>query len=82
MNKKDCFSGASVPKPHTTPRQSCDATQRPTTLSDKASRAHEAQADVWAEEVKELTDAQLLTHEEIGRAGLRFAGPPVVSWQV
>ena len=35
-------------------------------------RAREQQAEVWAEEVKELTDAELPTHEAIGRARLRM----------
>jgi hypothetical protein len=35
-------------------------------------RAREAQADVWAEEVKEITDGELATHEDIGRARLRM----------
>jgi hypothetical protein len=35
-------------------------------------RAREQQAEVWAEEVKELTDADLPTHEAIGRARLRM----------
>jgi hypothetical protein len=35
-------------------------------------RAREQQAEVWAEEGKELTDAELPTHEAIGRARLRM----------
>jgi hypothetical protein len=35
-------------------------------------RAREQQAEVCAEEVKELTDAELPTHEAIGRARLRM----------
>ena len=35
-------------------------------------RAREQQAEAWAEEVKTLSDAELETHEEIGRARLRM----------
>jgi len=35
-------------------------------------RAREQQAEVWAEEVKTLSDDELDTHEEIGRARLRM----------
>jgi hypothetical protein len=35
-------------------------------------RAREQQAEIWAEEVKELTDEELPTHEAIGRARLRM----------
>jgi hypothetical protein len=35
-------------------------------------RAREQQAEAWAEEVKTLSDAELATHEEIGRARLRM----------
>jgi hypothetical protein len=34
--------------------------------------AREQQAELWAEEVKELTDEKLETHEDIGRARLRM----------
>jgi Bacteriophage Sf6, terminase small subunit-like len=34
--------------------------------------AREQQAEVWAEETKDLTDAELATHEEISRARLRM----------
>jgi hypothetical protein len=35
-------------------------------------RAREQQAEVWAEEIMSITDAELPTHEEIGRARLRM----------
>jgi uncharacterized protein (DUF885 family) len=35
-------------------------------------RAREQQAEAWAEEVKTLSDAELETHEQIGRARLRM----------
>jgi hypothetical protein len=35
-------------------------------------RAREQQAEVWAEEIMSITDADLPTHEEIGRARLRM----------
>jgi hypothetical protein len=35
-------------------------------------RAREQQAEVWADEVVELTDERLITHEDIGRARLRM----------
>jgi hypothetical protein len=35
-------------------------------------RAREAQAVAWADEIKDISDEELPTHEEIGRARLRM----------
>jgi hypothetical protein len=55
-------------------RQSSDATRSDASdasFSEALARARKAQAEVWADEVKEISDSDLKTHEAIGKARLQ-----------
>ena len=58
--------------PTLTPRWACGTMHADDSFRQALTRARQAQAEIWAEEVVTISDADLETHEQIGRARLRM----------